>query len=146
MANLNKVLLLGNLTRDPELRHTPKDTAVAEMGIAVNRRSPDGNGGWKDETTFVDITAWGSSAENAAKFLTKGRAVFIEGRLQLDTWDDKESGQKRSKLKVVAKNIQFLPDGKSATRSEHREPAVRSDGLPINGASVDDFDDDNIPF
>ena len=148
MANLNKVLLLGNLTRDPDLRHTPKGTAVAELGIAVNRRTQDGNGGWRDETTFVDITAWGSSAENAAKYLTKGRAVFIEGRLQLDTWDDKETGQKRSKIKVVAENIQFLPDGKAGNRStpEERDPAVRTDGLPTNGASVDDFDDDNIPF
>jgi single-strand DNA-binding protein len=145
MASLNKVLLLGNLTRDPELRHTPKGTAVAELGLAVNRRTSDGNGGWTDETTFVDITAWGSTAENAHKYLTKGRAVFIEGRLQLDTWDEKETGQKRSKLKVVAENLQFLPDGKSASRSEPREPAVRSDGLPVNGASVDDFDED-IPF
>lgn len=147
MANLNKVMLLGNLTRDPDLRHTPKGTAVAELGIAVNRRTSDGNGGWKDETTFVDITAWGSSAENAAKYLTKGRAVFIEGRLHLDNWDDKETGQKRSKLKVVAENIQFLPDGKGGNRSttEAREPAVRTDGLPVNGASVDDFEE-NIPF
>lgn len=148
MANLNKVLLLGNLTRDPDLRYTPKGTAVAELGIAINRRTSDGNGGWKDETTFVDITAWGSSAENAAKYLTKGRAVFIEGRLQLDTWDDKETGQKRNKLKVVAENIQFLPDGKGNTRTaddETRDPVVRNDGLPVNGTSTDDFDED-IPF
>jgi single-strand DNA-binding protein len=150
MANLNKVMLLGNLTRDPDLRHTPKGTAVAELGLAVNRRTSDGNGGWTDETTFVDITAWGSTAENAAKYLTKGRAVFIEGRLQLDTWDDKETGQKRSKLKVVAENLQFLPDGKGQgnTRNESttRNDAVRSDGLPVNGASVDEYDEDDIPF
>lgn len=148
MANLNKVMLLGNLTRDPELRHTPKGPAVAAIGIAVNRRVSDGNGGWTDETTFVDITAWGATAENAKKYLTKGRAVFIEGRLHLDTWDDKDTGQKRSKLKVVAENLQFLPDGKAANRStpEDRDPAVRTDGLPVNGASVDAFDDDNIPF
>ena len=151
MANLNKVLLLGNLTRDPELRNTTKGTSVAELGIAVNRRTQDGNGGWRDETTFVDVTAWGSSAENAHKYLTKGRAVFIEGRLQLDSWDDKETGQKRTKLKVVAENIQFLPDGKGGSRSpaqetEPREPAVRNDGLPVNGASTDDFDDERIPF
>lgn len=149
MANLNKVLLLGNLTRDPDLRHTSKGTAVAELGIAVNRRTQDGNGGWKDETTFVDVTAWGSTAENASKYLTKGRAVFIEGRLQLDSWDDKQTGQKRSKLKVVGENIQFLPDGKSANRStppQDREPATRNDGLPVNGASTDEYEDDNIPF
>ena len=146
MANLNKVLLLGNLTRDPELRHTPKGTAVAELGIALKRRTQDGNGGWKDETTYVDVTTWGSSAENAHKYLSKGRAIMIEGRLHLDTWEDKETGQKRNKLKVVAENIQFLPDGKCKSSSSDREPATRSDGLPINGASVDDYDEDNIPF
>lgn len=112
MANLNKVLLLGNLTRDPEVRYTPKGTAVGDLGIAVNRRVSDGNGNWSDEVTFVDVTVWGTNAENAQKFLTKGRGVFIEGRLQMDTWEDKQSGQKRSKLKVVAEVLQFLPDGK----------------------------------
>jgi single-strand DNA-binding protein len=112
MANLNKVMLLGNLTRDPEVRYTPKGTAVGDLGLAVNRRVADGNGNWTDEVTFVDVTVWGSNAENAQKFLTKGRGVFIEGRLQMDTWEDKQSGQKRSKLKVVAEVLQFLPDGK----------------------------------
>ncbi|MDB6076587.1 MAG: single-strand binding protein [Akkermansiaceae bacterium] len=112
MANLNKVMLLGNLTRDPEVRYTPKGTAVGDLGLAVNRRVADGNGNWTDEVTFVDVTVWGSNAENAQKFLTKGRGVFIEGRLQMDTWEDKQSGQKRSKLKVVAETLQFLPDGK----------------------------------
>ncbi len=112
MANLNKVLLLGNLTRDPEVRYTPKGTAVGDLGLAVNRRVSDGNGNWSDEVTFVDVTVWGTNAENAQKYLTKGRGVFIEGRLQMDTWEDKQSGQKRSKLKVVAEVPQFLPDGK----------------------------------
>lgn len=112
MANLNKVLLLGNLTRDPEVRYTPKGTAVGDLGLAVNRRVNDGNGNWSDEVTFVDVTVWGTNAENAQKYLTKGRGVFIEGRLQMDTWEDKQSGQKRSKLKVVAEVLQFLPDGK----------------------------------
>lgn len=115
MANLNKVLLLGNLTRDPEVRYTPKGTAVGDLGIAVNRRVSDGNGNWSDEVTFVDVTVWGTNAENAQKYLTKGRGVFIEGRLQMDTWEDKQSGQKRSKLKVVAEVLQFLPDGKGGT-------------------------------
>jgi single-strand DNA-binding protein len=105
-------MLLGNLTRDPEVRYTPKGTAVGDLGLAVNRRVADGNGNWTDEVTFVDVTVWGSNAENAQKFLTKGRGVFIEGRLQMDTWEDKQSGQKRSKLKVVAETLQFLPDGK----------------------------------
>ena len=112
MANLNKVMLLGNLTRDPEVRYTPKGTAVGDLGLAVNRRVSDGNGNWSDEVTFVDVTVWGTNAENAQKYLTKGRGVFIEGRLQMDTWEDKQSGQKRSKLKVVAEVLQFLPDGK----------------------------------
>lgn len=115
MANLNKVLLLGNLTRDPEVRYTPKGTAVGDLGLAVNRRVSDGNGNWSDEVTFVDVTVWGTNAENAQKYLTKGRGVFIEGRLQMDTWEDKQSGQKRSKLKVVAEVLQFLPDGKERT-------------------------------
>ena len=115
MANLNKVLLLGNLTRDPEVRYTPKGTAVGDLGLAVNRRVSDGNGNWSDEVTFVDVTVWGTNAENAQKYLTKGRGVFIEGRLQMDTWEDKQSGQKRSKLKVVAEVLQSLPDGKERT-------------------------------
>lgn len=153
MANLNKVMLLGNLTRDPELRHTPKGSAVADLGVAVNRKIQDGNGGWKDETTFVDVTVWGSSAENANKYLSKGRGVFIEGRLQMDTWDDKTTGQKRSKLKVVADNVQFLPDGKGGSRyssqdsndsSSQTGSGNRQGGSP---APADDYaEEDDIPF
>ncbi len=153
MANLNKVMLLGNLTRDPELRHTPKGSAVADLGVAVNRKVQDGNGGWKDETTFVDVTVWGSAAENAQKYLTKGRGVFIEGRLQMDVWDDKATGQKRSKLKVVADNLQFLPDGKggNAGGSGQRFPQDgASNGGSRQGGSagpIDDYqEEDDIPF
>ncbi|MGJ8643923.1 MAG: single-stranded DNA-binding protein [Luteolibacter sp.] len=150
MASLNKVMLLGNLTRDPELRHTPKGSAVADLGLAVNRRVSDGNGGWKDETTFVDVTVWGSSAENAQKYLSKGRGVFIEGRLQMDSWDDKTTGQKRTKLKVVADNLQFLPDGKGgASRSSQQSSS--NDSAPSrqggSAAPADDFaEEDDIPF
>jgi single-strand DNA-binding protein len=151
MANLNKVMLLGNLTRDPELRHTPKGSAVADLGIAVNRKVQDGNGGWKDETTFVDVTVWGASAENAQKYLTKGRGVFIEGRLQMDVWDDKATGQKRSKLKVVADNLQFLPDGKGGSRSPNEGGYTEThDGGSRQGGSAGPMDDyqeeDDIPF
>ena len=153
MANLNKVMLLGNLTRDPELRHTPKGSAVADLGIAVNRKIQDGNGGWKDETTFVDVTVWGSSAENAHKYLSKGRGVFIEGRLQMDTWDDKTTGQKRSKLKVVADNVQFLPDGKGGggggARYSNDGDSSSSGGSKQGGspAPADDYaEEDDIPF
>lgn len=161
MANLNKVLLIGNLTRDPELRYTPKGTAVGELGLAVNRRVRDANDNWTDEATFVDVTVWGNNAENAQKYLTKGRGVFIEGRLQLDTWQDKQTGQNRSKLKVVAEVLQFLPDGKGGGGS--RGGAPTSDGpesggsrpsssAPSQGGSAadpDDFPDDegdDIPF
>lgn len=154
MANLNKVMLIGNLTRDPEVRYTPKGTAVGDLGLAVNRRVSDGNGNWSDETTFVDITVWGTNAENAQKYLTKGRGVFVEGRLQMDTWEDKQSGQKRSKLKVVAEVLQFLPDGKQggprpAGGGEGSAPP-RSSGPPqgASPASPADFPDeeDDIPF
>src|ERR1700680_1364611 len=108
MANLNRVLLIGNLTRDPELRYTPKGTAVAEIGLAVNRIYSGEDGEKKEETTFVDVTLWARQAEIAGQYLKKGRPVFIEGRLQLDSWDDKQTGQKRSRLRVVAESIQLL--------------------------------------
>jgi single-strand DNA-binding protein len=138
MSNLNKVLIMGNLTRDPEIRHTPKGTAVGDLGIAVNRRVKAGDE-WTDETTFIDATVWGNTAENVGKYLTKGRGVFIEGRLQLDTWDDKESGQKRSKLKVVAESVQFLP-GKNDGERRESAPAQQSAPAP------DDDGGDDIPF
>jgi single-strand DNA-binding protein len=108
MANLNRVLLIGNLTRDPEVRYTPKGTAVADIAIAINRIYSGDDGEKKEETTFVDVTLWGRQAEVAQEYLKKGRQVFIEGRLQLDTWDDKQTGQKRSRLRVVAENMQML--------------------------------------
>src|SRR5271170_4165252 len=108
MANLNKVMLMGNLTRDPEVRYTPKGTAVAELGMAINRYYSAENGEKREEVTFVDVTLWGRSAEIAGEYLKKGRPVFIEGRLQLDTWDDKQTGQKRSKLKVVGEAMQLM--------------------------------------
>ena len=108
MASLNKVMLIGNLTRDPELRVTPKGTAICQFGLAVNRQFKDESGATRDETTFVDIEAWGKQGETVAKYLTKGRPLFVEGRLKLDRWDDKTTGQKRSKMKVVLENFQFL--------------------------------------
>ena len=109
MASFNKVILVGNLTRDPQVRYTPGGSAVAEVGLAVNRSWFDKNSNSrKEETTFVDVTLWGRTAEVASEYLTKGRSVLIEGRLQLDQWDDKETGQKRSKLKVVGENMTML--------------------------------------
>ena len=108
MASLNKVLLIGNLTRDPEIRYTPKGSAVCDLGLAVNRRYKTESGEWQEEVTFVDVVLWGKQAELAGQYLHKGRPVFIEGRLQMDTWEDKASGQKRSKIKIVCDNMQFI--------------------------------------
>ena len=109
MASYNKVILVGNLTRDPEVKYTSGGTAVAEVGLAVNRNWFDKQSNQRrEETTFVDVTLWGRQAEVAGEYLSKGRSVLIEGRLQLDTWEDRESGKKRSKLKVVGENMQML--------------------------------------
>src|SRR5437762_5165716 len=114
MASFNKVILLGNLTRDPEIRYTPKGSAVCDLGIAVNRQYTLENGERREEVTYVDVVLWARLAEIAAEYLKKGRPVFIEGRLQLDTWDDKQSGQKRSKLRVIGENMQLLGSRPSA--------------------------------
>ena len=108
MANLNKVMLIGNLTRDIELKYTPKGLAIAELGLAINRRYKTESGEQKEETTFVDVTMWGRQAEIAKEYLSKGKPVYVEGRLQLDSWDDKQTGQKRSKLKVTGEALQLL--------------------------------------
>jgi single-strand DNA-binding protein len=107
MANFNKVLLIGNLTRDPELKHTPSNQAVATIGLAVNRNFTTKDGEKREETTFVDCEAWGRQAEVMSQYLSKGRPVMIEGRLKLDQWQDKD-GNNRSKLRVVVENFQFL--------------------------------------
>jgi single-strand DNA-binding protein len=109
MASFNRVILMGNLTRDPQVRYTPGGTAVAEIGLAVNRQWFDKQTNTrKEEVTFVDVTLWGRTAEIAGEYLGKGRQVLIEGRLQTDSWDDKETGQKRSKLKVVCENMTMV--------------------------------------
>src|SRR5215470_1984708 len=108
MASFNKVILLGNLTRDPEIRYTPKGSAVCDLGIAVNRQYTLESGERREEVTYVDVVLWARLAEIEAEYLKKGRPVFIEGRLQLDTWDDKQSGQKRSKLRVIGETMQML--------------------------------------
>ena len=129
MASFNKVLLLGNLTRDPEVRYTPKGSAVADLGLAVNRTYTTEGGEKREEVTFVDVTFWGRTAEVAGEYLKKGRSVFIEGRLQLDTWDDKQSGQKRSKLKVIGEMMQMLgsrPGGSGGSEGEEGERPARS--------------------
>jgi len=111
MANYNKVILMGNLTRDPELRHTTNNTAICKFGLAVNRRFKDQSGEWKEEPTFVDITIFGARGEAFSRYHKKGKPAFIEGSLRLDTWEDKNGGGKRSKLYVVADNWEFVGSG-----------------------------------
>src|SRR5438105_221602 len=136
MASFNKVILLGNLTRDPEVRYTPKGTAVTEIGMAINRTYTAENGEKREETTFVDVTLWGRTAEIAGEYLKKGRPVFIEGRLQLDTWDDKQSGQKRSKLKVIGETMQMLgrPRGGGAANGGDEGDRAGRAGKPVGPA------------
>ncbi|MDZ4772252.1 MAG: single-stranded DNA-binding protein [Planctomycetota bacterium] len=117
MASFNKVILMGNLTRDPELRFTPNNMPICKFGLAVNRRFKDGQSGeWKEEPTFVDVTIFGARAEPFAKYHQKGKVAFIEGTLRMDTWEDKNGGGKRSKLYVVADTWEFV--GSSGARSE----------------------------
>lgn len=154
MANLNKVMLIGNLTRDPEVRYTPSGKAVADISLAINRVWNNDQGQKQEETTFVDVTLWGRQAELAQQYLTKGRGAYIEGRLQMDSWDDKETGKKRTKLKVVGDNLQFLPDGRGSNGGA--PPQQRSGGAPqqrpgshqgASAAPPDEFqEEDDIPF
>ncbi|MEG0024659.1 MAG: single-stranded DNA-binding protein [Akkermansia sp.] len=172
MPNLNKVFLMGNLTADPEVRYTPKGTAVTDIRLAINRYVAGGAAGAaeqtdrQEETTFVDITLWNRQAEITANYLTKGSGVFIEGRLQLDSWEDKQTGQKRTKLRVIGENVQFLPRGGgneggqarsagSAPRNNnYQRPAAQGYGQAPAGDTfnapsappADNFADDDIPF
>ncbi len=121
MASFNKVLLMGNLTRDPELRYTPGGQAVCDLGLAINRKYSV-NGQDKEEVCFVDIVVWARQAESCGKYLQKGSSVFIEGRLQYDAWEDKE-GRKRSKLRVTAERVQFL-----SSRSDDSKQSYKPEG------------------
>jgi len=130
MANVNKVMLLGNITRDLEVRYTPKGTAVCDLGMAVNRIRTGDNGERIEEVTYVDVTLWGRQAELAGQYLSKGRSVFIEGRLQLDQWDDKTTGQKRQRLRVVGENMQFIggQGGQSGGSNQSNQSSQGSGG------------------
>jgi single-strand DNA-binding protein len=159
MANLNKVMLIGNLTRDPELRVTPKGTAICTFGLAVNRKFKDESGGEREEVTFVDIEAWGKQGETVSKYCTKGRPLFVEGRLRLDQWEDKNTKEKRSRMKVVLENFQFLGSGRGdggGNRGGGEEggysapPARQSSGSgggsPAPSAPKQESMDDDVPF
>lgn len=159
MASFNKVILVGNLTRDPEVKYTPGGTAVAEVGLAVNRTWYDKQQNQKrEETTFVDVTLWGRQAEVAGEYLAKGRSVLIEGRLQLDTWDDRETGKKRSKLRVVGENMTMLGGrgdgggspspsrGGSSQRYSRDDSADQSVDSFYDSGQSSNFSDDDVPF
>src|SRR5881275_81916 len=130
MASFNKVILVGNLTRDPEVRYTPKGSAVCDLAIAVNRQYSLEGGEKREEVTYVDVVLWARLAEIAGEYLKKGRPVLIEGRLQLDTWDDKQSGQKRSKLKVIGEGLQLLGGRPGGGSGGDEEGGSRSSSRP----------------
>ena len=153
MANVNKVILIGNVTRDPEVKFTPKGSAVADVGLAINRNYTLDNGEKREETIFVDVELWGRLAEIAGEYAKKGRPIYIEGRLRMDTWEDKASGQKRSRMKVVGENLQLLggrpPGGGSGGEEEgHHEarPQRTSRPAPPQQPPKSSEPDDDIPF
>ena len=153
MANVNKVILIGNVTRDPEVKFTPKGSAVADVGLAINRNYTLDNGEKREETIFVDVELWGRLAEIAGEYAKKGRPIYIEGRLRMDTWEDKTSGQKRSRMKVVGENLQLLggrPSGASGEEEggAHQEsrPQRTSRPTPPQQPPRSSEPDDDIPF
>ena len=158
MASFNKVILVGNLTRDPELRYTPKGMAIAKIGLAVNRVWRNEAGETKEEVTFVDVDVFGRTAENVGQYMRKGRPILIEGRLRLDQWDDKQTGQKRSKLGVVAETVQFLGSptgggnaGGEAGEAPRRAPAAAASSSAPSAAAESEAEapppeHDDVPF
>ena len=150
MANFNKVILAGNLTRDPELRYTPKGTAIAKFGLAINRTWKNEAGETKEEVTFVDVDAFSRSAELIGQYFKKGRPILIEGRLRLDTWDDKQTNQKKSKLGVVMESFQFLDsqrsgDGAAPAAAAPRPKPVAAPPEPGPDSEPPPVEDD-VPF
>ena len=155
MANFNKVILAGNLTRDPELRYTPKGTAIARIGLAINRSWTSETGEKKEEVTFVDVDAFGKTAEIIGQYFKKGRPILMEGRLRYETWDDKQTNQKRSKLGVVMESFQFMdsqrtgepgsaaPSAPSAPRPRPSAPAAPA---PESEPDVAPHEGDDVPF
>ena len=155
MASFNKVILAGNLTRDPELRYTPKGLAIAKLGLAINRAWKTETGESKEEVTFVDVDAFGRQAEVIAQYMKKGRPLLIEGRLRLDQWDDKQTGQKKSKLGVVLDNFTFLdsggnrPEGAPTEAAPRRAPSSSAPSAPAPNAATSEGpppEEDDVPF
>jgi single-strand DNA-binding protein len=154
MANFNKVILAGNLTRDPELRYTPKGTAVAKIGMAINRTWKSETGESKEEVTFVDVEAFGRQAEVIGQYMKKGRPFLVEGRLKLDQWEDKNTHQKQSKLKVVLESFSFIDSNRGdnagapgdAPRPRPSAPAAKSGAPTAEGEASPPPEDDDVPF
>jgi single-strand DNA-binding protein len=150
MASFNKVILMGNLTRDPELRYTSKGMAIAKIGLAMNRKWKNEAGEMKEEVTFVDVDAFGRQAETIAQYLKKGNPLMLEGRLKLDQWDDKQTGQKRSRMGVTLESFQFLGGGdrneggsSDAPRSRPAPSAPKAESPDVDGPPPED---DDVPF
>jgi len=148
MASFNKVILMGNLTRDPELRFTPKGTAVAKLGLAVNRVWKTETGETKEEVLFIDVEAFSRQAETIGQYLKKGSPILVEGHLRLDTWDDKQTNQKRSKILVMAENVKFLGSGQpreggAPENARNRPPAVPA---PTASEPAEETPSDDVPF
>ncbi len=164
MAGFNKVILLGNLTRDPELRVTPRGTPICQFGLAVSRQYKDDTGQTREEANFFDIEAWGKQGELISKYMTKGRPIFVEGRLKYDQWEDKATGQKRSKIKIVLETFQFVggreggaggggyqqgaaagEEFEQSAPAERHTPPPRAPRAPQPPPAGDNIDED-VPF
>ena len=148
MASFNKVILMGNLTRDPELRYTPKGTAVAKLGLAVNRVWKTETGETKEDVLFIDVEAFSRQAETIGQYLKKGSPILVEGRLRLDTWDDKQTNQKRSKILVTAENVKFLSSGQPREGGAPENARSRPPATPAQPASepAEEPTSDDVPF
>ena len=152
MPNYNKVILMGNLTRDPEVRYTSSGTAIAKLGMAINRYWRNQDGQQQEETTFVDVDAFGRQAETIGQYLKKGRPIMVEGRLKLDQWDDKQTGQKRSKLGVTLENFQFLDSrgegggGEGGNFGGGGSAPSAGGAAPAVGGGGGFAEDDDVPF
>ena len=150
MASFNKVIIMGNITRDPELMQTKNGTSICHFSVAVNRSYNSQDGSTRDETCFVEVDSFGRTAENIAKFFNKGKPILIEGRLRQDSWEDKQTGQKRSKLLVVLERFEFVggrDNGSSFGGDYERSaPSPRQNGAAGPQRVVDDMDDDDVPF
>lgn len=156
--SFNQVILMGNLTRDPELRQTPNGTSVTSFSLALNRSYKGSDGNWQEATDYIDVVAWGPLGERVSQYLSKGRPCLVNGRIQSRSWDDKETGAKRSKVEVVAQDVTFLggPGGEGGgggggNSGASSAPAAKPSGNKKDDVVIEDIGDepinlDDIPF